>query len=1004
LTPNTALVEGSYDFSYTLTDAAGNESAKSPTYSIVVDLTPPATPAAPTTYVDNIGSVTSNTSVAPMTDDTTPGINIGAGLIDTPKLYIGGFLTASTYDPISGTLTPNSTLAEGVNVITYTLTDAAGNESAQSPAIAITVDTTPPTTSSITSYVDNIGSIQSTNSVAYSTDDTTPGLNIGTGLTNIPKLYIDGVLTAATYNSIVGTLTPTVALAQGTYSFTYTLTDVAGNESLPSAAYSITIDNTAPTTPVTGIASYVDNVGSIQSTNSTAIITDDTTPGIKIGTGLTDTVKLYVNESLSLATYDVVTGTLTPLYPLATGTYRFTYSLTDSVGNESGQSPSISITIDITPPTTPLNKPTSYIDNVGSIQSTTSNAAITDDTTPGINIGAGLTNTPKLYVNGVYTAATYVSGTGIITPDSPLSDGLKTITYTLSDVAGNESGQSPAITLTIDTVAPSVSTPTTFLDNVGPYQFTNSTLSITDDNRPGINIGTGLTDTVKLYVDGNLTPASYDSSAGTLTPTLAVSDGTHTFAYSLTDIAGNESVHSGSLTIEIDTIPPSPPVSAPTSYADNVGYIQSATSTAATTNDTKPGINIGSGLSNVPTLYIDGVYTAATYDSVAGTLTPDTELTEGTKSFTYSIRDVAGNESDKSPAFTITIDTTPPTTPTIAPYSYVDQTGVFGTASVVNYITGLKVNNYSGITWYRVYATASGQTETAFTTTRTVDPNDSSKVILTFATPSTTYGTLADATWTFKYTILDDAGNESEKSPGISTRLDTYAAVTGGTKSWSTPLNVASASAGGTVTATTESVENGGTVVFVIRKHLDSDPYYRYPADWPAVGSEYTATVSNNTASASIPGADLLALDPAVGYTYAVFATATDLFGNEGFRLISTGFKVDFVPVVSGITNISWGGTLTAAERAAGGTITVSSSNTIPGATVTVFLISNPNAPADASASGSITSTAGNTVVTFSSSDLSSLGIYFYDVWVSVASGGNLSNMFKITNAFANMP
>jgi hypothetical protein len=261
-----------------------------------------------------------------------------------------------------------------------------------------------------------------------------------------------------------------------------------------------------------------------------------------------------------------------------------------------------------------------------------------------------------------------------------------------------------------------------------------------------------------------------------------------------------------------------------------------------------------------------------------------------------------------------------------------------------------------------------------------------------------------DATWTFKYTILDDAGNESEKSPGISTRLDSYAAVTGGTKSWSTPLNVASASAGGTVTATTESVENGGTVVFVIRKHLDSNPNYRYPADWPAVGSEYTATVSNNTASTSIPGADLLALDPTVGYTYAVFATATDLFGNEGFGQISTGFKLDFVPVVSGITNISWGDTLTAAERAAGGTITVSSSNTIPGATVTVFLISNPNAPADASASGSITSTAGNTVVTFSSSDLSSLGIYFYDVWVSVASGGNLSNMFKITNAFANMP
>ena len=1242
LTPNTALTEGNWDFSYTLTDATGNESSNSPPLTITIDLTAPATPTAPTTYVDNVGSVTSNTSVAPLTDDTTPGINIGSGLVDTPKLYVGGILTASIYDSIAGTLTPNSALPEGVNVITYTLTDAAGNESAQSPSITITVSTTPPTTTNITSYDDNVGSMQSTTSVAVSTDDTTPGLNIGTGLTNIPKLYIGGILTAATYNSIIGTLTPNVALTQGTYSFTYTLTDVVGNESLPSAVFSITIDTTAPTTPVSAPASYDDNIGSIQSTTSTAIITDDTQPGINVGTGLTDTVTLYVNDSAVVSTYDSVAGTLTPFYPLAEGTYKFSHSLTDAVGNESGQSPSISITIDTTPPTTPLNKPSSYIDNVGSIQSTTSNAAVTDDTTPGINIGAGLTNTPKLYVNGVYTAATYVSGTGIITPNSPLTDGLNSITYTLSDVAGNESGQSPAITLTIDTVAPTTTTPTTFLDNFGPFQFTNSVLSITDDNRPGINIGTGLTDIVKLYVDGILTPASYDSSVGTLTPTLAVSDGTHTFAYTLTDTAGNESLLSAVLTIEIDTIPPTTPVNAPASYVDNVGTIQSTTSIAPTTNDTTPGINIGVGITDEPLLYIDGVNVAATYNSIAGTLTPTVPLTEGAKSITYSLRDVAGNESGQSPAilmtiditppptpltapvsyvdnvlyvtslvsvapvtndttpginigagftdtpnlyvdnvmvvstydnvagtltpnvgltdglhdityslsdpagnesgqspaisitidtispvttapttyndnvgiiqsttnnsvdtddttpginvgvgisdtillyidsiltaatydsvagtltpntplsdgtynftysltdaagnesslspalqitidtvapssptsaptsyndsvgyiqsdtstapvtndttpgiivpsglsnnprlyvdsvyvpatydsgtgtltpiaaltegvksityslfdragnesgqspaFTLTIDTTPPTTPAIAPYSYVDQNGAFSTASVANYVSGLKVNNYSGITWYRVYATATGQTEHPFVTNRSVDPNDSSKVILTFASPSSTYGILADATWTFKYTLLDDAGNESEKSPGITTRLDTTADVLTVTHSWGAVANAVTFVSGGTMTATTNSVENGNTVSFYLGyKPVDSNY-------WSSGGTAIaTATVSSGSATATITGAELLALNlNSYGY-YRVEAWVQDNFGNYGYNYSNSPFYVNLYPVVSSVT-MSWGSELLKAEKTSNGTVTVATSNVIEGKTLTILL------------------------------------------------------------------
>ncbi|MBK9574076.1 MAG: hypothetical protein IPO43_15775 [Rhodoferax sp.] len=48
----------------------------------------------------------------------------------------------ATYDPVTGTLTPNAPLAEGAHALTYTLTDAAGNKSPQSSPLNISIDTT----------------------------------------------------------------------------------------------------------------------------------------------------------------------------------------------------------------------------------------------------------------------------------------------------------------------------------------------------------------------------------------------------------------------------------------------------------------------------------------------------------------------------------------------------------------------------------------------------------------------------------------------------------------------------------------------------------------------------------------------------------------------------------------------------------------------------------------------------------------------------------------------
>ena len=107
--------------------SGGNDGNGSNTSS---DTTPPATPAtAISNYDDNVGTITNANSTATTTDDTTPGFNVGAIPADASSivLYVDGVEVAATYNSTTGTLTPNTPLAEGAHSITYAYEDASGN-------------------------------------------------------------------------------------------------------------------------------------------------------------------------------------------------------------------------------------------------------------------------------------------------------------------------------------------------------------------------------------------------------------------------------------------------------------------------------------------------------------------------------------------------------------------------------------------------------------------------------------------------------------------------------------------------------------------------------------------------------------------------------------------------------------------------------------------------------------------------------------------------------------
>ncbi|MFX5550503.1 Ig-like domain-containing protein [Acinetobacter baumannii] len=297
------------------------------------------------------------------------------------------------------------------------------------------------------------------------------------------------------------------------------------------------IDNAPPATPAVP-SGYLDNVGADQGIKGSGSSTDDTTPGVVISApGAGETPALYVDGVKVPASYDPVTGTLTPTTPLADGSHQLTYTLTDAAGNESAQSPALTVTVDTLAPATPA-VPSGYLDNVGADQGIKGSGSSTDDTTPGVVISApGAGETPALYVDGVKVPASYDPVTGTLTPTTPLADGSHQLTYTLTDAAGNESAQSPALTVTVDTLAPTLSISTSDLV-LGSGEITTITFEFSEPVIGFVStdiVTTGGTLSNLIQVDANTWTATFTQS-GSAAPSISIANG----AYS--DAVGNAGI------------------------------------------------------------------------------------------------------------------------------------------------------------------------------------------------------------------------------------------------------------------------------------------------------------------------------------------------------------------------------------------------------------------------------------------------------------------------------
>ena len=236
-----ALTNGAHSLTATATDVGRQyQRGVRRRSSVTIDTSAPVTPAIASFSTD------SGTAGDGITNDNTLTLTGSAEANATVKVYDGATLLAAPPPTAAapGAIT-TAALTNGAHSLTATATDVAGNTSAASTALSVTIDTAAPVVPSIASYSTDSGTVGD-----GITNDNTLTLTGSAEANATVKVYDGATLLGSATADGSGTWSyTTAALTNGAHSLTATATDVAGNTSAASAALSVTIDTSAPVTP-----------------------------------------------------------------------------------------------------------------------------------------------------------------------------------------------------------------------------------------------------------------------------------------------------------------------------------------------------------------------------------------------------------------------------------------------------------------------------------------------------------------------------------------------------------------------------------------------------------------------------------------------------------------------------------------------------------------------------------------------------------------------------------
>ncbi len=413
--------------------------------------------------------------------------------------------------------------------MTLRATDAAGNVSDPSPALALTT----------TGSGRHAGADRSGCADLRQRDDHVGYRHVGRldrqrrcrGLRRVPERLLD----AGREHDRCHTVNLTGLTASTTYSVTVKARDAAGNVSAASAAGSLTTttppDTTAPSAP--GTPTFANITGTGATVNWTASTDNVGVTGYDV----------FVNGSTTPAA-STTGATTANLTGLTNGTsYTVTVKAKDAAGNVSNSSAAGSLTtLDTAAPSAPTGVTGT---NITPTSATINWTASTDN--------VGVTGY-EVFVDGASKATTTSATTVNLTG---LTQGTYAVTVKAKDAAGNVSAASGAYSLVIpaapDTTAPTAPGAPTFA-NVTTTSATVNWAASTD------NVGVA---GYQVFLNGSATPAATTTGATTVNLTGLTPSTTYSVTVKARDAAGNVSAASAAGSLTTTTPPDTQAPSAP---------------------------------------------------------------------------------------------------------------------------------------------------------------------------------------------------------------------------------------------------------------------------------------------------------------------------------------------------------------------------------------------------------------------------------------------------------
>ena len=504
----TGLADGAHSFQVRATDPAGNTDASPASYGWTVDTT---VPGAPVLSQPLDGSF--NTSgIVTVAGTAEPGSSV--------EVFDGATSKGVTVADGAGSWTRTlSGVADGSHTYTAKATDAAGNTSTASNARTVTVDTIAPNTT-ITAQPPN------------PTNQTSAGFSFTSTETGSTfQCRLDGAAFAACTSP-----QNYAGLVAGSHVFEVRATDPAGNTDATSAAYTWTVDTTAPNTTITAQPPNLTN-----QTNASFSFTS-TEAGSSFDCSLDGAALAACTSPRSY------TG-------LADGAHTFDVQATDPAGNTDASPASYGWTVDTTAPAAPvLSEPLDGSFNTSGIVTVVGTAM------PGSSI--------EVFDGASSKGLTAADGAGSWTKTlSAVADGSHTYTAKATDAAGNTSTASNARNVTVDTIAPNT-------------MITSAPPNPTSD--PAASFGFSASEGGSSF-ECNLDGAGFGACTSPQDYT-GLADGAHTFAVRATDPAGNTDASPASYAWTVDTTAPDTTITAqPPNPSNETSASFSFTSTEAGT-------------------------------------------------------------------------------------------------------------------------------------------------------------------------------------------------------------------------------------------------------------------------------------------------------------------------------------------------------------------------------------------------------------------------------------